>query len=223
VKKLICIGLTALLLFGIMCPAFAAGTVTKSMYGDDNVLGGKKTLEKIAEDLKKEGIKDVKPDFWAAESITNIVDAGFMAPDSNGYFNPDKGVTYSSAIAVLAKAMGIAEKNDTTEQAIAKAKAAGLVDSETESKLNSSITRLGFAKLIAKALNVKPLTGDLSKLKNKIKDFALFSSDELAIVAALEDLGIFSGFPDGTFRPDEVITNAQLAALLDRLLRVKVK
>ncbi|MCX5973262.1 MAG: S-layer homology domain-containing protein [Coprothermobacterota bacterium] len=41
------------------------------------------------------------------------------------------------------------------------------------------------------------------------------------ILAALLERGIFAGYPDGTFRPDQPITLLECAAALYRLLAVK--
>ena len=40
-----------------------------------------------------------------------------------------------------------------------------------------------------------------------------------AAIAALSDIGIFTGFPDGSFRPCETISRAEMAALMTRMQR----
>lgn len=40
----------------------------------------------------------------------------------------------------------------------------------------------------------------------------------MALLAALYDAGVFKGYEDGTFRPYNVLTRAQIAILVDRIL-----
>lgn len=40
-------------------------------------------------------------------------------------------------------------------------------------------------------------------------------------VEKVQDLGIFSGYADGTFQPDKALTQAELAVIIDRLLQLK--
>jgi len=46
---------------------------------------------------------------------------------------------------------------------------------------------------------------------------------DAAILKALFDLGIFKGFEDRTFKPDGILTVAQIALLIDRVLGVSTK
>jgi hypothetical protein len=49
----------------------------------------------------------------------------------------------------------------------------------------------------------------------------LWDGQATRILAALLDLEIFVGYPDGTFRPDQPITRLECAAAPYRLLTVK--
>lgn len=42
--------------------------------------------------------------------------------------------------------------------------------------------------------------------------------EDAALVAALYDVGLFRGYPYRLFRPDQPLTRAELAAVIDRLL-----
>jgi hypothetical protein len=67
-------------------------------------------------------------------------------------------------------------------------------------------------------LGVEPKT-NINPANYPFKDFgALHNNYDLGILAALYDLGVFKGYEDGTFRPEDILTTAQLAILVDRVL-----
>jgi len=62
--------------------------------------------EKMANTTKKEGpFKDVPADFWAAEAIRIVRDAGLMSGRADGTFGPNEPVTRAQLAAVLARLM----------------------------------------------------------------------------------------------------------------------
>lgn len=83
-----------------------------------------------------------------------------------------------------------------------------LID-DFSSGLNENLPRGEALKLISVALNI-----DFTYLEDP--NFSDISPENrhFPYVAALTQLGIISGFPDQTFRPDEAITRAQIAKLL---------
>lgn len=77
---------------------------------------------------------------------------------------------------------------------------------------NNAITRAEFAKLLAQLL----ATDDL-------QDYAAAFSDTErhwanSAIARLVELGVVTGYADGTFRPDQTITREEIVVLLGRLL-----
>jgi hypothetical protein len=81
--------------------------------------------EKIQEELQKAGVKDVAPDHFAANSLTVLLQAGLLTPDANGHLNPEDPVTVGEGVAIFAKVLGIASKQDDVATAFAKARDAG--------------------------------------------------------------------------------------------------
>jgi len=70
----------------------------------------------------------------------------------------------------------------------------------------ASITRVEFARLLAEALELED------------SDSAPFSDTDDGAVAALADAGAFSGYADGTFRPDQPMLRAEMWMTVYRLL-----
>lgn len=209
----------ALLLATVAGTALAAPSVPGEVYSDSQAQGVNKPVDRIAADLRNSGIKDVSPTDWYAGSITVVVQAGLLKPEPDGTIHPDAPLTASEGVAVFAKVLGIAGKTDDPATALQKAEQAGLVDPGVQP--DRDMTRLEVARLLARALGVQPKL-IVTPAQYPFNDmFAVSNAEDQGILAALYDLGIFKGFEDRTFRPDNVLTKAQIALLIDRILGAK--
>ncbi|WP_108668925.1 C40 family peptidase [Peribacillus acanthi] len=71
----------------------------------------------------------------------------------------------------------------------------------------AEVTRGQAAAIINRVLNHKP--------KNSVSYPDVPSSNRFANdIAAIKELGVINGFPDGTFRPNETMTRAQMAVII---------
>ncbi len=204
----------AALVFGVAGLAVAAETVPGAVYGGANA-GYNKPVTKVAEDLQKAGVKDVKADHWAAGSLSVLVEAGLILPDTSGQLKPDATMSTEQGVSVFAKVLGIASKTDDDATALQKAQQAGIAASDTNGK--DDFSRADVARLIATALGVSPknVTGPDNY---PFADYATTDPSVRGILAALYELGIFKGYEDKTFRPDGILTKAEMAILIDRIL-----
>lgn len=168
----------------------------------------------VQQKLESTGVKDVSADHWAGSSIAVLVEAGFIQPNAGGQVKPDEGTTVDDTAAIFAKVLGIASKTDTTEEAAAKAEQAGLVRNRTA--FDRDMTRIEVAYMLANALGLD--VREVSVAEVPFRDFHLMSSSDWGVVTALYEAGIFRGFEDRTFRPNNVLTKAQIAILVDRVL-----
>jgi len=193
-----------------------AATVPGAVYSDQQAKGTNKPAVQIQMELEKAGVKDVQPDYWAAGSITVLLESGLIAPDANGNVKPDAPMADADGIAVLAKVLGVAAKTDTPAEATEKARQAGLVSGEPIP--DGGLSRLETARLLGRALGVEvrpvfvPVGFPFSDA------FDGLSPEDRGILKALYDMGVFKGYPDRTFRPDNVLSVAELAILVDRIL-----
>ncbi|OIQ56538.1 endo-1,4-beta-xylanase A precursor [Moorella thermoacetica] len=78
-----------------------------------------------------------------------------------------------------------------------------------------AVTRAEFASLLVKALGLKVKAGE----KNPFKDVKGDAWYAVAVTAAAGN-GLVKGYEDGTFRPDNVITREELAAMLVRAVNL---
>ncbi|MGQ0849313.1 MAG: DUF3048 domain-containing protein [Actinomycetota bacterium] len=80
---------------------------------------------------------------------------------------------------------------------------------------DQSVTRGQMAVFIGRALGMEPSTAPTAF--PDIPAEAYFTG----YVATLHDRGIIAGYPDGTYRPAQAVTRAEMAALLARALQLK--
>jgi|GEM_PF-2280956 len=198
--------------------ALAAPTVPGAVYSDQQAAGTNKPMFQIQQELQQAGVQDVKPTDWFAGSVTVLVQSGLLKPAPNGDFKPEAKVGGGEGVAVFAKVLGVAAKDDTEEEALAKMKEAGLVD--INASIDRDMSRVEFARLLGRALGVEvqPVT---NAADYPFADFDGVSPEDRGVMKALYDLGIFKGYLiDGvrTFQPGNILTRAELALLVDRIL-----
>ena len=212
-RKLISFMLTVSILLISIGNVFAA-TVPGAVYTDH-------TSQEMDVILANAGVKDVKPADWFAKGIVALIQAGFIAPDSSGNINPLAPVTAGDAAAIVAKAVGIANKTDTMEVALQKAKDAGIIGSDVTSLTN--MRRIDAATLIAKAFNLSYIS-IYNKRLFPFEDFMAFTPNERGMAKALNDRGFFLGYAIGDgkyeFRPNNMITKSELATVVARMLSI---
>ncbi|HYF94762.1 MAG TPA: S-layer homology domain-containing protein [Symbiobacteriaceae bacterium] len=214
-RKLAASAVAAALLASVATTALAAETVPGAVYSDSQAAGANKPAPKVKEDLEKAGIKDVAPEHYAAGSITVLVESGLLKPDAEGKLEPEASLNTGDGVAIFAKVLGIASKEDSTDAALTKAKEAGLLTPTASAE--SDLPRVEVARMLAKALGAQPKT-ITSAADYPFADYESTSPEDRGILAALYELGIFKGFEDKTFRPDAILTKAQIAILIDRIL-----
>lgn len=209
-KRIYAIMIAAALLLTLAAPALAQ-TVTDAVYGVPPCEKGQKVGNKHCRP------QDVPEQHFAVKSIATLVEAGIFKGDPEGNFMPDKQLSAGESLTVMLRVLGIPTEVGTGSQhwaapAVQQAKEAGLVD-EAAADPDRPMTRVDMAILIAKALKIEPIdaappwfdTGELSDL-------------EKGYLAALYKLGVFKGYPDGTFGASRTLTRAELAILVDRIL-----
>jgi len=87
---------------------------------------------------------------------------------------------------------------------------AGIVNGRTDGNFhpNDSITRGEFAKIICLAAGLTPVTGGSASFSDTSGHWAA------GYIEAAKTAGLIGGYPDGTFRPNNLITRAEIAKLV---------
>lgn len=213
-------GLIATVMVASLTSSVLAATVPGAVYGDNRP---PVAIEKVIEKLQASGVTQKAAEkiatHWAGASVTALADIG-VANDlikvdvATGEVKLDGDVDQTTSMSVFAKVLGIANKSDTKEVAAKKAEDAGLAPAPTADK---PMSRRDVAKMIGKALGVTPVRFVTAE-NYPFNDFGSVDLEDAALLMALYELGIFKGFEDRTFRPDGILTVAQIALLIDRVL-----
>ncbi|MEM1425282.1 MAG: S-layer homology domain-containing protein, partial [Cyanobacteria bacterium P01_H01_bin.130] len=185
---------------------------------------------------------DVSGTFWGASAIDRCYRMGFLSGFPDGSFRPNDPLTRAQATVALVNGLGMTggpldllglygDRTDIPDYAkdeIATATLRRLVVAhpdtsrlrpnqpmtrgEMSAALYQALVATGKAPPIESDFIVEPGTWLGSSASPMFSDLAGHWAQEFVEVMALEK--VMSGYLDGTFKPDEAVNRAQLAALL---------
>jgi len=179
---------------------------------------------------------------WAKDAVYRLVDMGIVngikSADGSYKYEPDKAVTRAEFSKMLALSSGYVHDNNDVDLSnfaddeeiltwvrpyLKYCNEKGWINGKgigntVYMKPNDTITRAEAGVMISRALgfeakdkNIKAAFPD----KNQIPAWAAGYIDELV------DKKLMQGRPDGTFRPNEVMNRAEVAALIDNYVRMQ--
>ena len=208
---------------------FIPGDVT--MEGELVVSAGSTEVRIPVSVKNNDYFSDIK-DSFAREYINVLYEKGVVNGMDDGTFQPDSYVTRQQFAAMLYRALGLKDE-DFAEVELPFADADGLrsyslipvkalyslgITTGTKSGNKvyfypyDSISRAQAAAMIARALEVS------SDVTPDFTDLDQFPSYAGPYVSALSEMGIIGGFKDGSFRPRNNITRAQMSKMLYMML-----
>lgn len=173
---------------------------------------------------------DVNSDFWAIKDINSLVSRGLLSGYPDGSFNPTGNISIREFNSILSRYIAIYPKEgqaivnnvvlpiSTSEWGYIESKSIlDRIPAKSLSKFNyinldRFISREEVALLLVNGLE---LGTEYSNLNRPLTDVA--TSSYPLEVRKLVDLGLISGYPDGTFRPKNNITRAEIAAIFARI------
>ncbi|TDQ39055.1 S-layer homology domain-containing protein, partial [Aureibacillus halotolerans] len=179
---------------------------------------------------------DVSNSHWANSSIQNAVGQGILKGYGNGTFGPDRDITRAEFVTILTRMID-AESNSSSysdvqghwaEDAIASAKASGIVGHASTFRPNASLSRKTMAVWVAKALGVENSSYNQAFADSKtallpFTDHKQFKGADQQGAAVAFGTGIMKGFPDDSFKPGETTTRAEVASVIQRFQNVVKK
>ncbi|MFB9329272.1 S-layer homology domain-containing protein [Paenibacillus aurantiacus] len=103
---------------------------------------------------------------------------------------------------------------------IEKAAALGIITGYADSTFRpqAKVTRAEFTAMITRAFDLKPTNG----VTPKFADASKIPSWASAYIAEAAAAGVVSGYADGSFRPDQLITRAEMTAIIVRAAGIAV-
>lgn len=179
---------------------------------------------------------DVSDNDWFSEYVSFVASAGIME-GKNGRFSPNEIITRAEYITALYKAAGspavsggseFSDVADSAEYADAVAWAASrgiaLGNGDGTFTPDTSLTREMAMTFLFRALDELNLTADTpaSSVLDRFSDRAKISAWAEEGMNTLVNMGIIEGNEDGTVTPQGELTNAQVAAMIYRVLDGKL-
>lgn len=179
--------------------------------------------------------KDMKG-HWGKDDVEKIQSKGIIEGYSDGTFQPDNAITEAELAVIIDRLLEARftdddesinddddSDSDDEELSDAPAWAKDSISKGFEKKyLNQKrfhshvqASRLMACVAIAKALDLEPVTDFTT---NPFKDRNLMSDEDFGYLLALYKDGYISGYPDGNFNPNKLITRVQIAKIIEKLL-----
>lgn len=180
---------------------------------------------------------------WALEYIMRLAAKGVFTGYEDGTFKPQQKISRIETITAAVRLMGLRDQAESATEMSTELQfkdadklekkypwAVGYVavalendlfaETETEVKPEENATRLWSTILLVKALKLEDEAKALNNTKLDFKDANQIPAGSIGYVALALQKGIITGYEDKhgnkTFRPNQPVTRAELAALLDR-------
>lgn len=166
-------------------------------------------------------------DHFAKDDILIAYDKGWMEGTSSETFSPSDGMTRAQAAVILCRYLGLQDNGATVdfpdisnhwaEQEIRIAVSHGLMNGYPDGSFlpNKAVTREEIAVILQRALQYE------YQVQTALGGFSDLSPDRWSYreIIALIQSGIFSGYPDNTFRPEQYLSRGEMAHLIKKTLQ----
>ncbi|MGM0880069.1 MAG: S-layer homology domain-containing protein [Bacillota bacterium] len=179
---------------------------------------------------------------WATEYIMRLASKGVFTGYEDGTFKPNQKISRIETLVAAVRLMGLRAQAESAVELSTDLQfkdankiekkypwAVGYVavalendlfsETETEVKPEANATRLWSTILLIKALKLEDEAKALNNTKLDFKDAKEIPAGSVGYVALALQKGIITGYEDKngkTFRPNQPVSRAELAALLDR-------
>lgn len=167
---------------------------------------------------------------WAKQSILSLQAGGFIKGYPDNTFRPELPMTRAGFVTVLVSCLGGTKADDTTSSAFSDVKghwAQAAIDRAVKLGVivtaeypngfapDNTIKRSEAAAMLVRASGQKPDPGTIS-----FKDAAEINKSLYKdYIKKAVDMGIISGYSDGTFRPFTSLTRGQTCSLMVKLMK----
>jgi hypothetical protein len=176
---------------------------------------------------------------WAMRYIASLASKHVFEGYDDGTFQPRKPVTRVEAITAAVRLMGLRDQAESSAEMNTQLNfsdankiksqypwAVGYVAVAAENDLfaenddkvqpEKPADRLWATTLLVKALKLEDQAHAKANAQLTYKDAEKIPAGSIGYVALAIERGLINGYPDNTFRPNQPVTRAELAALLDR-------
>lgn len=167
---------------------------------------------------------DIGDDFWAKQYVSFLAAERIIGGYEDGTFKPGANVTRGQAVAMIGRSLGWGEQASSTSFSdvdenhfasgyIAQAVELGVISGFPDGRFrpNAPITRAQMAAIIGNAFELR------GHAPSVFTDVSPHTTGYREILY-LADLGIVTGYADGTYKPSSHMTRAQFTVIMSRIL-----
>jgi len=174
----------------------------------------------------KAACPDVAADAWYAAAVEEATSRGAMQPDANGLFRPDEPATRAELVDALWRSGSMEMVDDPADfvdldnsvphPAVDWAAAYGVVTGDDQHRFRGgdSVTRQEFAAMVWRFCGFSA-----NRRSVNYADTDSISEYAAGAVAWCRENGILNGVGENRFDPNGLVTRAQTAAVITRLMR----
>ncbi|MDI3257139.1 MAG: S-layer homology domain-containing protein [Kyrpidia sp.] len=180
---------------------------------------------------------DVPGNYWGATAVLGLADRLIVSGYPDGLFHPDNPMTRAEFVTTLVRGLGLEPVpaggfTDVSAGAwyassVGAAVQAGLVHGYPDGTFHPDgrISREEAAQLLYNAatfLNVQGASNARAAgaAAGTFSDGHAINPVFVRAVGTMADQGLIRGYPDGTFRPQDTVTRAEMAAMMTKLLQL---
>ena len=168
---------------------------------------------------------------YAEPYLNQLVGWGFMRGDVDGNLNPDNNITRAEFVTIINRAFGYEKMGSTPftdvkdtdwyAEDVAIAYTAGYITGTSASTFSplAEITREEAAVILARNLMMQPAVGENTDFSDG-RELSNWSSGLVSTAAAYN---LISGYPDGSFRPQNPITRGEVAIMVTKAIGTPVQ
>lgn len=198
-------------------------------------------LDVRAEGTETEAFKDVNDSHWAKATIDEGVRKGYVTGYPDGTFRPSNSITRAEVASMLSRVTMLPPSASSgafpdldkhwSKEAVRKLVSLGMIksgDYATGFEPDKAITRFELMKWMASGLSMsepsmkQALADTKETLLPTPESFkGGISKEQVPYIALVRGTGVVNGFPDGSFKPREKATRAEVLTMMLRYAQVE--
>ena len=198
----------------VSCVAFfEAATDEESSGSSSSSTGGYKTEQTVTD------FSDISG-HWAEDVIRKYLSNGYINGYPDGTFRPDDGVTAAEFCKIVSSVQGVSYSVSSGSWSlpyIREMMSKGVIERSDFDDYDVRMTREQVAKAALALMTGEYYPKDLEQYLEYITDSDQITPEYTDYVIKTFVSGVIGGYPDGTWKPQDGVTRAEILSILDRV------